>query len=115
MRRDAQIEKQLRALGSTADTPGLSATNTAQIGNSFVPSIGVFLFPTFHPFQHHAEHLVKTTDGVVLSASRREGGVNIHAFDRNTDPKRAIMFENNLHVGGFTQNANVWQHSEIGR
>src|SRR5271163_4913764 len=113
MRGNTQIEKQLRALRSTADTPRLSATDAAEIGDASVPAICGFLFPTFDPSQDHAQHVVETADGVTLSESGREGGEDIHSCDRNTHPKRAVMFKDNLHVGGLAQNANVWQHSVI--
>src|SRR5579864_6363757 len=86
MRRHAQIEKQLGPLGSPADAPGLSATNAAEIGDALVPAISGFLLPAFYPFQYHAEHLVKSPDGVTLCSANRERRVDIHARNRNPHP-----------------------------
>src|SRR5208282_1982089 len=113
MRRHAQVEKQFSALGSPADTPRLSATNAAEIGNALVPTICSFLLPTFDPFQYDAKHVVQTADGVALRASNGERGMHVHSRDRNAHPKRAVMFEDDLHVGGFAQDANVREHSVV--
>src|SRR3981081_930971 len=105
MRRHAQIEEQLGALGSPADAPGLSATDAAEVGDAFVPSICGFLFPTLDPFHDYAQHIVEAPDGVAFSAANRERGMDIHSRGRNPHPKRSVVFENNLHIGGFAENA----------
>src|SRR5271165_2409129 len=113
MRRYAQIKKQLGALGRPADAPGLSTPDAAEVSNSFVSSICGFLFPSLYPFHYYPHHFVEAADGVALRTSNGERGVDIHARNRNAHPKRAVVFENNLHVGGFTQDADVGQHSVI--
>ena len=91
----------------------MSAADCAQVHDGFLAAVGGLLLPGGRPVQNRVKEFVHAADRVHLLAAFRERGVHINSGARDAHPHRAEVLENDMHVGGFAEDAHVGQNAVV--
>src|SRR5579859_1186315 len=109
----AHIQENIRAVGSAADPPGMSAADATDIHDAWLAIVHGLLLPRSDPFINGRQNFFQAENRAVVLLAASERGMNIMTVRRNPHPHRSVMSKHELHVRRLAQNAHVRQHAVV--
>src|SRR5579862_6309358 len=91
----------------------MTAANAANIDQATLAFVSGFLLEAGNPVGDGVENIAHAANGILFFVADGKSGVDVISASADPNPHRAVVSENNLHVGGLAQDAHVGQDAVI--